>query len=137
MIGALLLCCATATNMNAQDRPQPTPSGEQRSPLQVGGAFPELAVVGVHIDRSEMGIGALLPWADRLWMISYVAHIRGSGGGLYELDEKMQMRKHPQSVTGTFANRMVHNPRTKRLSARTSLISKDRSEPFRRCRSCA
>lgn len=112
IISSLLLCCATATHTKAQDKPQPTPSGDagaQRSPLQVGGAFPELAIVGDHIDRSEMGIGALLPWADRLWMISYVAHIRGTGGGLYELDEKMQMRKHPQSVTGTFANRMVHN----------------------------
>jgi hypothetical protein len=61
-------------------------------------------------ERSESGIGALIPWADKLWMIGYVAHIHGSGLGLYEISDDMTMKKHPQSVTGTFANRMVHNP---------------------------
>ncbi|MFH1739214.1 MAG: hypothetical protein ABIH23_09415, partial [bacterium] len=58
----------------------------------------------------EAGIGALIPWADKLWFISYVAHIRGQGTGLYSIDETMHIQKHPQSVVGTFANRMVHTP---------------------------
>jgi hypothetical protein len=57
---------------------------------------------------SETGIGALIPWADKLWAIGYVAHIQGSGIGLYEISDNMTMRLHPESVTGTFANRMVH-----------------------------
>jgi hypothetical protein len=82
----------------------------QQPPVQVNGVFPKMAVIANHADRSEAGIGALLPWANRLWAVSYVAHIKGSGIGLYEIDENMEMRKHPASVTGTFANRMVHNP---------------------------
>jgi len=57
---------------------------------------------------SETGIGALIPWADKLWAIGYVAHIQGSGIGLYEISDNMTMRLRPESVTGTFANRMVH-----------------------------
>jgi hypothetical protein len=62
---------------------------------------------GVESD-SETGIGAVIPWADRLWAVGYVAHIRGSGIGLLEIKEDLSFRLHPASVTGTFANRMVH-----------------------------
>ncbi len=78
-------------------------------PIFVNGASPQIAVVAGHENRSEAGIGALLPWADRLWFVAYVAHIRGEGTGLYWLDEKMQMHKHPASVVGTFTNRYIHN----------------------------
>jgi hypothetical protein len=60
--------------------------------------------------NSEAGIGALIPWADRLWAVGYVAHIAGEGIGLYEIGEDMTMRRRAESVTGTFANRMVHWP---------------------------
>jgi hypothetical protein len=79
-------------------------------PIQIKGVFPQMATVSGHANASEAGFGALLPWADRLWAISYVSHIQGSGTGLYELDENMNWRKHPASVVGTFANRMVHYP---------------------------
>lgn len=59
---------------------------------------------------SEAGIGALIPWADRLWAVGYVAHIRGEGLGLYEIDANMQFRRRPESVTGTYANRYIHWP---------------------------
>jgi hypothetical protein len=58
----------------------------------INGAFPQIAVVAGHENRNEAGIGALLPWADRLWFVAYVAHKRGEGTGLYCLDEKMQMQ---------------------------------------------
>jgi len=78
-------------------------------PIQVGGVFPELTVMAKGIGSdSEAGIGALVPWADKLWAIGYVSHIKGEGLGLYEISEDMTMRRHPASVTGTFANRMVH-----------------------------
>jgi hypothetical protein len=79
------------------------------TPMQVNGVFPHLTVVSDHEPRSEAGIGALVPWADRLWMVGYVAHISGAGLGLYEVNAALQMTKHPASVTGTFANRMIHN----------------------------
>jgi hypothetical protein len=62
---------------------------------------------GVGSD-SETGIGALIPWADRLWAVGYVAHIRGQGIGLYEIKPDLSFQRHPASVTGTFANRLVH-----------------------------
>jgi hypothetical protein len=78
-------------------------------PIQINGVFPSLTVMAKGIGSdSETGIGAMIPWADKLWAIGYVAHIRGSGIGLYELSEDMTMRKHPASVTGTYANRLVH-----------------------------
>ncbi len=86
-------------------------SATQRTALQVNGVFPHLTILGAsEKGRSESGIGALVPWADKLWMIGYVAHIRGTGMGLYAISEDMTMEKHPQSITGTFANRMIHNP---------------------------
>jgi len=59
---------------------------------------------------SEAGIGALIPWADRLWAVGYVAHIRGSGLGLYEVSADMKWTKRKESVTGTYANRYIHWP---------------------------
>lgn len=83
--------------------PSPTP------PQLIGNAFPHMTVMAPGIGSdSETGIGALIPWANKLWAIGYVAHIRGSGIGLYEIGDDLSFRKHPSSVTGTFANRLVH-----------------------------
>ena len=84
-------------------------NGKSDVPLQINGVFPKLTVWadGVGSD-SETGIGALIPWANKLWAIGYVAHIHGKGIGLYEINEDMTMRLHPASVTGTYANRLVH-----------------------------
>jgi hypothetical protein len=76
----------------------------------ISGVVPRLAVKADHIPRSETGIGALMPWADRLWMITYVAHTRRTGGGtgLFSIDDDLEITKHPASVVGTYANRLVH-----------------------------
>lgn len=104
---AVLSAAASSGGASAQE-----PGGETKKPaVQVNGVFPHLTVMakGVGSD-SEAGIGALVPWAEKLWAVGYVAHIRGEGLGLYEISEDMTMRRHPASVTGTFANRMVHWP---------------------------
>jgi hypothetical protein len=78
---------------------------------QVGHVLPHITVYAPGVgSTSETGIGALIPWADRLWAVGYVAHIHGQGIGLYELTEDFRWRLHPQSVTGTYANRLVHWP---------------------------
>ncbi len=75
----------------------------------IGGVFPKMTVFADGVgSTTETGIGALIPWANKLWAIGYVAHIKGEGIGLYEISDDMTMKKHPASVTGTFANRMVH-----------------------------
>ncbi len=79
--------------------------------VPINGVFPKLTVMAKGLGtNSEAGIGALIPWAQKLWAVGYVAHIRGQGLGLYEIDENMTMRRHPASVTGTFANRLPHWP---------------------------
>jgi len=87
------------------------PQAAQPAPGGIGGVFPNLTVMAEGLGSdSEAGIGALLPWANKLWAVGYVAHIRGQGLGLYEIDDDMTWRRHPASVTGTYANRMVHWP---------------------------
>ncbi len=62
-----------------------------QSTPSVSGIFPNLAMVANHSPRTEAGTGGLMPWANRLWVITYVAHMSpsGSGTGLYEINEKM------------------------------------------------
>lgn len=78
----------------------------------VSGVYPHLAMVADQTPRTEAGTGALFPWANRLWVITYVAHFSGtgSGTGLYEINDKMEIRKRPESVVGTYANRFLHGP---------------------------
>lgn len=80
-------------------------------PLNISGTFPHLAVKAGHFpDRTETGIGALMPWADRLWFVTYLAHTAktGSGTGLFSIDDNMQLSKHAASCVGTYANRIIH-----------------------------
>lgn len=96
-LSALLVLCAAAVHCAAQGSPP------VERPISVNGVFPNLTVFapGAGSD-SEAGIGALAPWADKLWAVGYVAHVRGEGLGLYEISEDMTMKKHPASVTGTW-----------------------------------
>ncbi|MCS7026015.1 MAG: hypothetical protein NZV14_14520 [Bryobacteraceae bacterium] len=75
--------------------------------------LPGLPNIGFRADtgppRSECGVGALMPWADSLWAVTYNSHTprTGTGLGLYRIDEKLQ----PTLVhihDGTHANRMIH-----------------------------
>lgn len=58
---------------------------------------------------SECGIGAIIPWAGKLWMINYAAHMpMGSDHKLYSIAPDMTMTIHPESVGGTPAARLIH-----------------------------
>ena len=81
-------------------------------PINIGGTFPHLAVKATHLPtRSETGIGALMPWAERLWFVTYVAHKTGTGGGtgLFWVDDQLKITKHADSRVGTYANRIIHS----------------------------
>lgn len=83
----------------------------QQQPIEIGGTFPRLAVKAGHFPaRTETGIGALMPWADRLWFVTYVAHKSGSGSGtgLFCIDDSMTLTRHEAGRVGTYANRIVH-----------------------------
>lgn len=103
LVSIAVAAAAAAAPAGAPAQAPPAPH------VQVGGVFPHMTVMapGVGSD-SETGIGALVAWGDRLWAVGYVAHLKGEGIGLYEIGEDMSFRRHPASVTGTYANRLVH-----------------------------
>ena len=47
-------------------------SASAAEPPSFSGVYPSLAVTNGH--GNESGIGAVMPWADRLWFVTYVAH---------------------------------------------------------------
>ena len=76
------------------------------SPLQVSGIYPHLAFFNVE---AECGTGAVVPWADRLWAVTYAPHQpRGSSDKLYEITPDLRLIVRPESIGGTPANRMIH-----------------------------
>lgn len=74
--------------------------------LCVSGIYPHLAAFN---HNGECGIGAVVPWADRLWYLTYPPHApQGSSDRLYEVAPDMTMTVRPESVGGTHANRLIH-----------------------------
>ncbi len=75
-------------------------------PISVSGLYPHLAVSN---HQNECGIGAVVPWAGKLWYLTYSPHEPdGSDDRLYELTEDLEARVRPESLGGTPANRMIH-----------------------------
>lgn len=60
-------------------------------------------------DERECGTGAVVPWADKLWVVTYAPHApKGSSDKLYEISKDLQQTVRPESIGGTPANRMIH-----------------------------
>lgn len=79
---------------------------EAQEPRDFGGIYPTLAY---YNNEGECGTGAVVPWADRLWVITYGPHLpNGSSDKLYEIDAALHRTIRPESVGGTNANRMIH-----------------------------
>jgi hypothetical protein len=75
-------------------------------PLCISGIYPHLAV---YNGGGECGIGAVVPWAGKLWMITYPPHMpKGSPDKLYAISPDLTMEIRPESVGGTHANRLIH-----------------------------
>lgn len=73
---------------------------------QVSGIFPHLAY---YNSENECGTGAVVPWADRLWVITYGPHLPyGSSDKLYEITPDLRQITRTESLGGTPANRMIH-----------------------------
>ncbi len=90
VVGLLLVACASAR----AEHPQ------------FSGVYPHLAFFN---DERECGTGAVVPWADRLWAITYAPHSpNGSSDKLYEIDRDLNVIIRPESVGGTCANRLIH-----------------------------
>lgn len=75
-------------------------------PFEISGIYPHLAVFN---QEQECGTGAVVPWADRLWVITYAPHKpRGSTDKLYEITPDLRQIIRPESIGGTPANRFIH-----------------------------
>ncbi len=75
-------------------------------PRQISGIYPHLATFN---NEGECGTGAVVPWADRLWVISYGPHLPyGSSDKLYEITPDLKQIIRPESIGGTPADRMIH-----------------------------
>lgn len=83
---------------------------------QISGIYPHLAAFGppntnsgCYGGKDETGIGAVVPWAGRLWFLTYSSHCpTGSGDKLYSVDQGMNLTTRPESIGGTPANRLIH-----------------------------
>ena len=74
--------------------------------MEVSGIYPHLAMFN---SSGECGQGAVVPWAGKLWVVTYAPHApRGSDDKLYEIDDQLHMTVREESVGGTPANRMIH-----------------------------
>ncbi len=75
-------------------------------PPNWSGVYPHLAYFN---SQGECGTGAVVPWAARLWVVTYSPHKPiGSDDRLYEIDDDLNIIARPESVGGTPANRMIH-----------------------------
>lgn len=90
-----------------------------RTDLFISGVYPHLTTYGVYSQdgahnkqgHNECGIGAVVPWAGKLWMVNYAPHMpQGSEHKLYSVDpdRTKPLTIHPESVGGTPAGRMIH-----------------------------
>ncbi len=88
------------------------------------GIYPHLAW---YNNEGECGTGAVVPWADRLWVVTYGPHLPfGSSDKLYEISPRLERIVHPESIGGTPANRMIHNE-SHQLFMGPYVIDKDRN----------
>lgn len=76
------------------------------TPPSFSGIYPHLAM---YNKEGECGTGAVVPWADRLWVVTYGPHLPfGSSDKLYEITPDLQQIVREESIGGTPANRMIH-----------------------------
>lgn len=66
----IVVCGVVPSNVSAKEILPADNGGTIQVPFEVKGVFPNLTVMakGVGSD-SEAGIGALIPWGDKLWAI--------------------------------------------------------------------
>ncbi len=75
-------------------------------PVQISGIYPHLAMFN---NEGECGTGAVVPWAGRLWVVTYAPHMpKGSSDKLYEVTPTLEQIVRTESIGGTPANRMIH-----------------------------
>lgn len=84
----------------------PAPPPPPDKVVNISGVYPHLAVTNTH---DECGVGAVVPWAGKLWAITYGPHLPAGGSDkLYEIAPDLSRVIRSESVGGTPANRFIH-----------------------------
>jgi hypothetical protein len=79
---------------------------QKNEAISISGIYPHLAY---YNNEGECGTGAVVPWMDRLWVITYGPHLpNGSSDKLYEITPDLKQIIRDESIGGTPANRMIH-----------------------------
>lgn len=79
---------------------------ETNAMLNISGTWPHLTVFSAE---GEIGMGAVVPWADRLWFVTYPPHHPNGGADkLWTVDSNLTLAARIESVGGTHANRLIH-----------------------------
>lgn len=95
----LYMCAVLLAGCTSQKESKPAPDS-------ISGIYPRLAY---YNNEGECGTGAVVPWAGRLWVITYGPHLpNGSSDKLYSVSADYQQTVYPESIGGTPANRMIH-----------------------------
>lgn len=83
-----------------------TQKNVKKSQDTISGIYPRLAY---YNNEGECGTGAVVPWGNRLWVITYGPHLpKGSSDKLYEVTSDYRQIVRDESIGGTPANRMIH-----------------------------
>lgn len=84
--------------------------------LQVSGVYPHLAVFNgggglfCKNDGEEGGIGAVVPWARKLWVITCSPHcLGGSSDKLHGLDSGLNLSFYEEGIVPRFSPVAIHN----------------------------
>lgn len=81
-------------------------AGQPAKLVLFSGVYPHLAY---YNNEGECGTGAVVPWAGKLWVITYGPHLPlGSSDKLYEISPDLKETVRLESIGGTPANRMIH-----------------------------
>ena len=93
---------------SAQEPPLPSPVPLSSAFVSSSGVFPALSTGSESAPkRSEAGHGAMMSWADRLWLVTYLSVPKaGNGTGLYSIDSNLVMTK-VASHDSCYANRLL------------------------------
>lgn len=110
------MALAGAPHIHAQSSPADNTDITSLSGTRlISGVYPHLTTYaharksGTYKFGSECGIGAIVPWQGKLYMVNYAAHEPGgSEHKLYIVDKDKRMEIYPESVGGTPAARMIH-----------------------------
>ena len=94
IIGSLLITTLQARDINLAEE-------------EYSGIYPHLAVFN---DGTECGIGTVVPWADRLWVTTYSAHVLdGKTDRLFEISSDLKnIQERPELGGSTPTGRLIH-----------------------------